>query len=226
MKLLQDEPVKAMIDTDIIYPEIRSSEDTIYSFLLMTGYLKVADVLDTLDDRPVCNLLIPNREIKGVFKKEILDNLSKDMRQPVIRDFQLAIKAHDAGALQSTLRQYLLQAASCFDTARENFYHGMMLGLLAIMSDDYRIVSNRESGEGRFDVQLKPYSKGYPGIIMEFKAADDTDEEKLSKLADEAIKQIRDKKYDTELRTEGVSNVQMYGIAFSKSKATVKVELV
>ena len=76
MKLLQDEPVKAVIDTDIIYPEIKSSEDTIYSFLLMTGYLKVEDVLDTLDDRPVCDLLIPNREIKGVFKKEILDNLA------------------------------------------------------------------------------------------------------------------------------------------------------
>ena len=222
MKLLQDEPVQAVVDTDIIYPEIESSEDTIYSFLLMTGYLKIAKVVNVLDDRPVCSLLIPNKEIKSVFKREILDNLSKDMSQSVIRNFQLALKTDDKDSLQSMLRQYLLQSASCFDTAHENFYHGMMLGLLAIMSDDYQITSNRESGEGRFDIELKPLSKMHPGIIMEFKALDNADEDKLAECAESAIKQIRDKNYAAGLIANGISDIRIYGIAFSGKKATVR----
>ena len=222
MKLLQNAPVQGVIDTDIIYPEIESSEDTIYSFLMMTGYLKIAEVVNTLDDRPVCSLLIPNKEIKSVFKKEILDNLSKDLSQSVIRNFQLALKTNNKDLLQSMLRQYLLQSASCFDTAHENFYHGMMLGLLAIMSDDYQITSNRESGEGRFDIQLKPFSKEHPGIIMEFKALDNADESRLAECAEDAMKQIRDKGYTADLVTNGISDIRIYGIAFSRKKATVR----
>lgn len=222
LKLLQGKPVQAVVDTDIIYPEIEFSEDTVYSFLLMTGYLKIAEIVNFLDDNPVCNLLIPDREIKSVFKKEILDNLSKNMTQSVIRNFQLALKTNNKDELQRTLRQYLLQSVSSFDTAGENFYHGMMLGLLAIMSEDYYITSNRESGEGRFDIQLRPAMQVLPGILMEFKAADNADEEQLSKLADDAISQIVNKQYDVELKREGVSEIQIYGISFSKKKATVK----
>ena len=222
LQLLQDNPVQAVVDTDIIYPEIKSSEDTIYSFLLMTGYLKIAGIIGTVNDNPVCNLLIPNKEIKGVFKKEILDNLSTNITQSIIRNFQLALKTNNQDALQDTLRQYLLQVASSFDTAKENFYHGMMLGLLAIMSDDYLISSNRESGEGRFDIQLRPLSNRLPGIIMEFKAADNADEAQLSEYANDAIMQVQSKQYATDLRTNGITNIQIYGIAFCKKKATVK----
>ena len=222
MELLQDRPVQAVVDTDIIYPEIKSSEDTVYGFLLMTGYLKIEEYAGILDDNPICKLLIPNKEIKSVFKKEILDNLSRSMTQSVIRNFQLALRTDNKDALQSTLRQYLLAATSCFDTAKENFYHGMMLGLLAIMSDDYAISSNRESGEGRFDLQLKPFSKMHPGIIMEFKAADDADEDELSKMADAAIKQIRDRHYAANMLSEGITDIRAYGIAFGRKKATVK----
>ena len=222
VNLLQDNPVQAVVDTDIIYPEIDSSEDTVYSFLLMTGYLKIAQVVTMLDDNPVCNLLIPDREIKAVFKKEIIDNLSKNIKMPVIRNFQLALKASNRDALENTIRQYLLQCASNFDTAKENFYHGMMLGLLAIMSDEYFISSNRESGDGRFDIQLRPRTNRLPGILMEFKAEEKADEEKLSQTADKAITQIQEKQYATELLTNGVTEMQLYGIAFCKKKVAVK----
>ena len=226
MKLLQNDKVQAMIDTDIIYPEIESAEDTIYSFLMMTGYLKITDVITTLGDNPLCNLMIPNKEIKNVFKNEIIDGLSRNMSQSVIRNFQMALKTNNKELLQSTLRQYLLQSASSFDTAQENFYHGMMLGLLAIMSDSYLITSNRESGEGRFDIQLKPYSKNHPGIIMEFKSSDNADEDQLEQLAEKAKKQILDKQYAADLKANGVSDIQIYGIAFSKKKVAVSSEAV
>jgi len=224
LKLLQDKPIKAVIDTDLIYPEIKLYDDTIYSFLLMTGYLKVSETIATLEDNPVCNLLIPNREIKGVFKKEILDNLSETISKSVIRDFQIALKTNDNLALQNTLRQYLLSCVSCFDTAKENFYHGLMLGLLAIVSDEYLIASNIESGNGRFDIRLKPVLKNMSGIIMEFKAAKDASEDKLAKLSEEALNQIKTKQYFTELKREGFLELQLYGIAFSNKKATVKTE--
>ena len=175
-----------------------------------------------LDDNPVCNLLIPDKEIKAVFKKEIIDNLSRNMALSVIRNFQLAMKSNSRDALENTLRQYLLQCASSFDTAQENFYHGMMLGLLAIMSDEYFISSNRESGEGRFDIQLRPRTNLLPGILMEFKAEENADEEKLSKATDIAIAQIQEKQYATELLANGVTEIQLYGIAFCKKKVAVK----
>ncbi len=224
VSLLQDQPVQAMIDTDIIYPEINRSEDTIYSFLMMTGYLKATEVVSSFDDVPLCNLLIPNKEIKSVFKKEIIDSLSNTISPSVIRSFQMALKLNNGEMLQSTLRCYLLQSVSYFDTAKEEFYHGMMLGLLSVMSEDYRIMSNRESGEGGFDVELRPYSKNRPGILMEFKSSDKADEESLSELADEAIAQIKGKQYPAQLKALGVTHVEIHGIAFSKKKASVKTE--
>ncbi len=224
VSLLQDIPVEGVIDSDIIYPEIESTEDSVYSFLLMTGYLKVVRVLGTISDNPVCSMVIPNREIKGVFRKEILDNLSASISQSVIRSFQLALRGSSSEELERTLSDYLLTAASYFDTASESFYHGMMFGLLAVMSDDYLITSNRESGEGRFDIILKPRVKTRPGIIMEFKACVSSDDAGMAVEADDAVKQIIGKKYDVGLRAEGVNDIQLYGIAFAGKKAAVKTE--
>ncbi len=224
--LLQDEPVAATIDADIIYPEIKRSEDALYSFLLMTGYLKVSSVTASIGDAPLCNLSIPNKEIKSVFKKEVIDSLSSKVSPSVVRRVQMALKINNGLMLQDTLRQYLLESASSFDLAKEDFYHGMMLGLLSIMSDEYAIRSNRESGEGRFDIELQPRVKGLPGILMEFKAGDDDSEGRLSELAEVAIKQIRDKQYAVELKSLGVSGIDLYGIAFSRKKAKVVTESV
>ncbi len=224
--LLQDEPVAATIDADIIYPEIKRSEDALYSFLLMTGYLKVSSVTASIGDAPLCNLSIPNKEIKSVFKKEVIDSLSSKVSPSVVRRVQMALKINNGLMLQDTLRQYLLESASSFDLAKEDFYHGMMLGLLSIMSDEYAIRSNRESGEGRFDIELQPRVKGLPGILMEFKAGDDDSEGRLSELAEAAIKQIRDKQYAVELKSLGVSGIDLYGIAFSRKKAKVVTESV
>ena len=226
MDLLEEKPVHGVVDADLVYFEITSSEDTIYSFLLTTGYLKIKEKIGMIGDAPICNLTIPNKEIKQVFKKEILDHLSQNIAPSVIRSFQLALKTNNKDALQTTLREYLVSSASCFDTAYENFYHGLMLGLLAIMSDDYQITSNRESGAGRFDIQLKPLSKKFPTMIMEFKAEKNANEEQLIASADKAIQQVLDKNYCAELHAKGVTDIQVYGIAFCKKMATVRVKVV
>lgn len=222
--LLQDKEVSAEIDTDIIYPEIEGNQDSVYSFLLVAGYLKISNYIAEMDDRQFCGLLIPNKEVKAVFRKEILDNLSMLFSKPTVRNCQLALRTQDSELLKDTLRAFLLQSAGSPDLTHENFYHGMMLGLLAIMSEDYLIRSNRESGEGRFDIQMEPRMRTMPGVIMEFKVGKDYDQEKLEKLSKEAVKQMIDKKYTVDMAERGVKEIQLYGIAFSGKNVSVETE--
>ncbi len=218
---MQDKPLQATVDTDIVYPEIERSEDALYSFLLMTGYLKIGGVEAYIGDVPLCSLLIPNKEIKSVFKKEIVDHLSNKLSSSLMRRIQVALKLNNPDLLQESLRQYLLESTSSFDVGKEDFYHGMMLGLLSVMSDEYAIRFNREGGEGRFDILLQPRVKGLPGILMEFKAGKDVNEDGLSKLAESAIKQIRERNYASEMDWLMLPEIDLYGIAFSKKKAKV-----
>lgn len=115
----------------------------------------------------------------------------------------------------------MLHSISSMDGANEGFYHGMMLGLCAVLGSRYQVRSNRESGLGRFDIQLMPRVKGIPGFLFEFKHTKDSRAD-LSALADSALRQMEEKKYDTELRTAGVSSVIRIGIAFCGKHAVVK----
>ena len=90
-----------------------------------------------------------------------------------------------------------MESISYYDGLKENYYHGLLLGMSIIFSSDYYLLSNRESGEGRYDIQLQPKTAAMPGIIIEFKAAKDATEEKLKALAANALAQIDSKKYDT-----------------------------
>ena len=222
--LLQDEPVRAVVDTDIIYPDINKNPDALYSFLLATGYLKIADIIGEIGNDPVCRLLIPNKEIKAVFKKEIIDHISVNFTSSVATDFQLAIQSGDGPAIEATLQAFLIQAASSFDTSAENFYHGLMLGLLAMMSDQYFIRSNREAGTGRYDLQLEPRQKDLPGMILEFKSKKNCTEKQLTELAKTALSQIKDHAYTTDLSERGITEIVLYGIAFSGKQVAVEME--
>ena len=213
--LLQEADVQSIIDTDIIYPEVTGDPDTIYSFLLVAGYLRVTGYISELHDHPICTLSLPNREIKSVFQKEILDNYGSFFTGSILRNFEAALRNGDAALFTDTLQKYLLRSASAFDTANENFYHGTVFGMLAIMSDRYYISSNKESGEGRFDVSLEPRDKSQNGYIIEFKAGKNLSEAELSKVARDAIKQIHGKKYTSEMEYHGVKKVDLFGIAFS-----------
>lgn len=126
--------------------------------------------------------------------------------------------------MTDSLQKYLMQSSSFFDTAHENFYHGMVLGMLAIMSDHYFITSNREAGEGRFDIQMEPRDRRQPGFIIEFKAGENLSAEELEREAKEALAQIRDRKYIEDLKHHGIRNIGMFGISFSGKQATSAYE--
>jgi hypothetical protein len=107
-----------------------------------------------------------------------------------------------------------MQSVSSFDTSGENFYHGFMLGVCALFGGVF-VTSNRESGDGRYDIQLKPRSNHLPGIIIELKASKGCSDEELKKLSQKALGQINEKKYDTELKNAGITSIIKYGVAFS-----------
>lgn len=134
-----------------------------------------------------------------------------------------AIYLNDAERLKEALRNYMLTCASSFDGAAEGFYHGMVLGLVASLSSRYYIRSNRESGEGRFDLQLEPKQKSLPGVIMEFKAAGAKDAGRLPELAEKALRQIEDHAYKTEMQQRGIEKIVCYGAAFSGKKVEIRV---
>lgn len=217
-RLLCGEKLTTYIDTSVIYPEIQNNPYTIYSFLLVAGYLKVVTVYPQNDGNFMCDVAIPNKEIACVYEKEILNRTNQNS---VAISISQAIFSGDAKKLQSLLEDFMLQSISSMDGANEGFYHGMMLGLCAILGNRYQVRSNRESGIGRFDVQLTPLVNGIPGFIFEFKHTND-DHVNLETLADRALHQIDEKKYDTESRNSGVKAIIKIGIAFRGKNAAVK----
>lgn len=217
-KLLCGEKITTYIDTSVIYPEVQNTPYSIYSFLLVAGYLKVASIYPQYDGNFMCDVSIPNKEIAFVYEKEILNRTNQNN---ISISIQQAIFSKDASKLQSLLEDFMLKNISTIDGANESFYHGMMLGLCAILSNQYQIKSNRESGLGRFDIQLIPLAKEIPGFIFEFKYTKDPHID-LESLADSALKQIEEKKYDTELLDAQVHSIVKIGIAFCGKKAVVK----
>uniref|UniRef100_UPI002664E8A8 AAA family ATPase n=1 Tax=Holdemanella biformis TaxID=1735 RepID=UPI002664E8A8 len=217
-KLFCGNTITTYVDTSVIYPEVQNNPYSIYSFLLVAGYLKVAAIYPQNDGNYMCDVAIPNKEILYVYEKEVLNRTNQNN---VSISIHQAIFSKDTRKLQSLLEDFMLKSISTMDGANEAFYHGMMLGLCAVLGSQYKVRSNRESGLGRFDVELLPMMQGIPGFIFEFKHTKDINVD-LDSLANSALRQIDDMKYDTELKDFGVKNIVKIGIAFRQKSAVVK----
>ena len=217
-RLLSGDSITTFVDTSVIYPEVQNNPYSIYSFLLVAGYLRVCRIYPQHDGNFMCEVGIPNKEISYVYEKEVLNKMNQNVAAISISQ---AIFSGDTDKLQKLLDKFMVESISSFDTANEGFYHGMMLGLCAVLSIRYRVRSNRESGLGRFDILLLPRMKAIPAFIYEFKYTKD-EKADLNVLAEEALKQIDDKKYDTELSGFAIDTVVKIGIAFRGKTAVVK----
>lgn len=217
-KLFCGNTITTYVDTSVIYPEVQNNPYSIYSFLLVAGYLKVAAIYPQNDGNYMCDVAIPNKEILYVYEKEVLNRTNQNN---VSISIHQAIFSKDTRKLQSLLEDFMLKSISTMDGDNEAFYHGMMLGLCAVLGSQYKVRSNRESGLGRFDVELLPMMQGIPGFIFEFKHTKDINVD-LDSLANSALRQIDDMKYDTELKDFGVKNIVKIGIAFRQKSAVVK----
>lgn len=211
------------IDTSVIYPQIKNNPSSIYSFLLMAGYLKVVKSSVSISGDFMCEVALPNKEISLVYRKEILQKLENLIPQATAIAVEEAIFSGNGEKLRDIISNFLIQSVSAFDAAGENFYHGFMLGVCALFGNSY-VTSNRESGDGRYDIALSPKASKLPGIIIELKAEKNCNENELQELAKTALKQINDKKYDTELKSKGVKTIYKYGVAFSGKHVAVEAE--
>ena len=214
-KIIEGYPVESVIRTDIIYPSLKDPQTNILGFLLMTGYLKSTETTIDEDGAYVCKLEIPNKEIKSIYRQEILSLTLKSAGESIVENLKKSLMSKDAELLKNTLKKFLLNSISYYDGLKENYYHGLLLGMSVIFSSYYYPLSNRESGEGRYDIQLTPKEKNMPGIIIEIKASDKASYEDLRLLAESALEQINNKKYDTDLIAMGIESIYKYGIAFN-----------
>ena len=224
--LLRGEPVIARIDQNVVYRSLADDPANIYSLLLVAGYLKTVKKVLQGDGAWLCEVAIPNRETAAVYKSEILSHLMQigAMRRATANKIAESLYARDTKKLQDGIEEYMKNSISFYDAGAEGFYHGLVLGLIALMDNQYRIRSNRESGDGRYDICMIPRDNKYPAILMELKWNKEQNEENLDALSAEALNQIYVKGYDAEIRTEGIADIIKFGIAFSGKKVKIRTE--
>lgn len=224
--LLHGERIIARIDQNVVYSSLTEEPANIYSLLLVAGYLKAPKKELQADGSYLCEVSIPNREIAAVYKSEILSHFLQVgvITRNTANKIAESLYANDYKKLQNAVAEYMDKSISFYDGGAEGFYHGLMLGLIALMDNQYKIKSNRESGDGRYDICLIPREEKYPGIIMELKWKEKLSEAALVSLAEEALVQIDKLRYDSELTEDGIADIIKFGIAFSGKKVCIKTK--
>lgn len=222
--LLQGERVIARIDQNVVYRSLTEEPANIYSLLLVAGYLKTPKKELQGDGSYLCEVSIPNKEIAAVYKNEILSHLLQigAISRTTANKIAESLYANDDRKLQGAIAEYMDKAISFYDAGTESFYHGLMLGLIALMDNRYKIKSNRESGDGRYDISMFPKEERNPGIIMELKWKKALSTEELDRLAEDAFAQIEDMRYDSEMKEEGIKEILKFGIAFTGKNVCIK----
>ena len=222
--------IETEINTNVIYPEIASNVNVAYSLLAQTGYLK-SEHVHWDDGAMICALKIPNRELRKIYFDEIISRFVKDNTAGrKASELRRAISRGNAEKIQQLVQDYLMSSLSFHDLTEEKDYHNVFLGLVYIATDNYTIKSNRESGEGRYDIAMFPKRKNIPGIIFELKYCKEGEaaksdktklEQLLTKTAEEALRQIDENEYLAELKESGASPIFRYGASFCGKKAKV-----
>lgn len=218
--LMDGNTISKQVQEGIIYEEIGSNADDLYTMLLTTGYLKCTSSQDSLLGTYM-DLQIPNLEILRLFTREIAQNFTGYRGVSDITNMMDEMLKGNAVLFEEDLNRILRNSVSYHDAANgESFYHGMMLGFCVLLKDTHIVQSNRESGYGRFDLALIPTDRRYYGVIMEFKRA--ADEGQLEEKALEALAQIEELSYIAEFQQRQIEKVWKYGIAFCGKKVCLR----
>lgn len=222
-RLIAGETIEKKLNLEMTYAEVHQSIDNLWSVLFTTGYLTHAGKTP----EGAYKLRIPNREVREVFVLQIQEWFKKKFVQDVrpMQTFCQAFVNGDAQAIQKHLNTVMSRMISILDTKardaqKENFYHGLLLGLLR-SNPEWLILSNVESGEGFSDILIEPEDPD-AGIVIEVKYAPTLNE--LDEACVRAMAQIKEKRYDERLRNEGREDITAYGIAFWKKRCKVVCE--
>lgn len=218
-RLVNGESIRKKLRQELTYRDLDSGIDNLWSILFTTGYLTQAEK----DDSDVIELVIPNKEVGWIFKEQIQGwfetETKKDMRGLVM--FCKAFEENDTAVIEQGFTSYLRKTISIRDTnsrkeMKENFYHGILLGLFAGM-EGWKVRSNAESGDGYSDISVEIEEKQI-GIIIELKYAEDA---AFDKSCQEALQQMNDRNYEEVLIDDGMTTIRRYGIACYKKRCRV-----
>ena len=220
-QLIEGKAIQKEIRLELTYNELDSTIENLWSVLFATGYL-------TQQEKPqgrTYSLIIPNESIRQIFIEQIQEWFKETTRKDEnrLKDFCKAFEEGNAEAIEQQLNDYLMKTISIrdtFTTKKENFYHGVLLGLLSYDPDWY-ITSNTESGDGYSDIMIEA-EQARTGIIIEVKYAENI--KMLDKACEKALKQIKEKNYDQKLQEEGYETILNYGIACYKKRCKVIVD--
>ena len=223
-RLVAGETIEKKVRLELTYPEVRESIDNLWSVLFTTGYLTYTEQTEDGSYK----LRIPNREVREVFVLQIQEWFKKSMakdRQPT-QAFCQALLDGDAENASNELNAIMSGMISVLDTKardaqKENFYHGLLLGLLRSIAD-WKILSNAEAGEGFSDIIIEPRRNLNMGIVIEIKYA--ATFQGLGEACAKAMEQIKARGYDERLRNEGREDILAYGIAFNKKRCKAVCE--
>lgn len=228
--LLRGQAITVNFDEQIVYNQLDDNEEVIWSLLLASGYLKTTrHEMDRRTGKREYFLKITNHESMLMFEEMIESWFAEE--DSAYGNFKEALLAGDLDYMNQFMNQVALQSFSSFDSGTkpsenlepERFYHGFVLGLIVDLAGKYHITSNRESGFGRYDVVMEPLQKQFDAIVMEFKVQNPAKEESLQHTVQNALLQIEEKNYDTELLTRGIpkSKIRHYGFAFCGKKVLI-----
>ena len=215
-ELLRGNTIETTIDENIVMADIELNEDNIWSFLLMAGYLKVVGKRREGKEF-YYSLKVPNLEVELMYEKIIRDWQSESYIASEYNEMLKALVNFDYEVFEEIFIDYVEKSLSYFDVSGEEpekVYHSFVLGMLVSLNRTHYVLSNRESGYGRYDVMVIPKDITKIGIIIEFKRARKTNKKSIEQLIEEAKKQIEDKKYEIELINRGITNIKKLVIVF------------
>ena len=217
-QLMTGKPIHKMINENITFQYLDGDENSLWSLLLAVGYIKAENVVKD-NEWTECDVSVTNKEVMSMFRTQIVAMFSNG--NIAYENFTRALIRHRTWDMIGVMEDIAEYSMSYFDTAKnkgkhatENFYHGLVLGLIVSMRKEYRIVSNRESGEGRYDIAIYPFDKTKDAYILEFKVLNEHREKTVQETAQNALKQIQTRNYEADLLAYGIPADHIYKLGF------------
>lgn len=222
-ELIAGRSITKAIDENIVMGEVEDSNENLWSFLLLSGYLKTIKK-ETIRGKRVCELKIPNEEVhiffENIVEKWFLESMTSEKYEELLR----TLTTGDIKSFGALFKGFVISNVSYFDVSGkepEKVYHAFVLGMLVSLSDNYEVKSNKESGYGRYDVMIIPKDKLKQGIIIEFKKINEFLNDTIEEATKEALQQIEDKKYEAELVERGITNIIKLAIVFKNKEVEI-----